>query len=113
MRRRSGGLIHSLSIVFPAYNDAGTIASMVVSARRTARQLTNDYEIVVVAAETRDGTGSILDELEALVPELRVVRHGENRGYGAALRSGFTAATKELVFYTDGDAPFDPPGLPR
>ena len=113
MRRPSGGLIHSLSIVFPAYNDAGTIASMVVSARRTARNLTNDYEIVVVDDGSRDGTGSILDELEALVPELRVLRHGENRGYGAALRSGFAAATKDLVFYTDGDAQFDPRELPR
>jgi glycosyltransferase involved in cell wall biosynthesis len=113
MRRFSGGLIHSLSIVFPAYNDAGTIASMVVSARRTARQLTDDFEILVVDDGSRDGTGSILAELEALVPELRVLRHGENRGYGAALRTGFSAATKELVFYTDGDAQFDPRELPR
>jgi glycosyltransferase involved in cell wall biosynthesis len=108
MRRPSGGLIHSLTIVFPAYNDAGTIASMVVSARRTARRLASDFEILVVDDGSRDGTGSILDELEALVPELRVLRHGENRGYGAALRTGFEAATKDLVFYTDGDAQFDP-----
>jgi glycosyltransferase involved in cell wall biosynthesis len=113
MRRPSGGLIHSITLVFPAYNDAGTIASMVLSARRTARKLTSDFEIVVVDDGSRDGTQSILDELEALVPELRVLRHGDNRGYGAALRSGFAAATKDLVFYTDGDAQFDPRELPR
>jgi glycosyltransferase involved in cell wall biosynthesis len=107
-----GGVIHSLSIVFPAYNDAGTIASMVLSVRRTARGLTRDFEILVVDDGSRDGTGAILDELEALVPELRVLRHGENRGYGAALRTGFDAATKDLVFYTDGDAQFDPRELP-
>jgi glycosyltransferase involved in cell wall biosynthesis len=104
----SGGPIHSLTVVFPAFNDAGTIASMVVSARRTARRLTDDYEIVVVDDGSRDGTDAILDELRSVVPELHVVRHEENRGYGAALRSGFQAATKDLVFYTDGDAQFDP-----
>jgi glycosyltransferase involved in cell wall biosynthesis len=113
MRRPPGGTIHSLSIVFPAYNDAGTIASMVLSARRTARKVTNDFEILVVDDGSRDGTDSILDELDSLVPELRVLRHEENRGYGAALRTGFAAATKELVFYTDGDAQFDPRELPR
>src|SRR3972149_2995924 len=113
MRRPSGGLIHSLSLVSPAYNAAGTIASMIVSARRTARKLTDDYEILVVDDGSRDATASILDELEALVPELRVLRHRDNRGYGAALRTGFDASTKDLVFYTDGDAQFDPRELPR
>ncbi|MGH9323133.1 MAG: glycosyltransferase family 2 protein [Vicinamibacteria bacterium] len=95
-------------MVFPAYNDAGTIASMVVSARRTARKLTEDFEILVVDDGSRDGTRAILDELQTLVPELRVLTHEENRGYGEALRSGFHAATKDLLFYTDGDAQFDP-----
>jgi len=85
---------------------------MIVSARRTLRQLTDDYEIVVVDDGSRDGTGAILDELGELVRELRVIHHEENRGYGAALRSGFRAATKDLVFYTDGDAQFDPRELP-
>ncbi len=98
----------SISVVFPAFNDAGTIASMVVSARRTTRRWTEDYEIIVVNDGSRDGTAELLDELCDLVPELRVIHHPENRGYGAALRSGFQAATKELVFYTDGDAQFDP-----
>jgi glycosyltransferase involved in cell wall biosynthesis len=100
--------IRSITVVFPAYNDAGTIASVVLAARRTVRRLTSDYEIVVVDDGSRDGTGAILGELKALLPELRLVRHEENRGYGAALKSGFRSATKELVFYTDSDAQFDP-----
>jgi glycosyltransferase involved in cell wall biosynthesis len=102
--RRSVGL----SVVFPAYNDAGTIASMVVSARLAARELVDDYEIVVVNDGSADHTAEVLTELEAVFPELRVVHHAKNRGYGGALRSGFQTASKDLVFYTDGDAQYDP-----
>jgi len=98
----------TLTVVFPAYNDAGTIASMVVAARLTARRVTDDFEIVVVNDGSVDQTGDILIELEKWIPELRVVHHASNQGYGSALRSGFARATKELVFYTDGDAQFDP-----
>jgi glycosyltransferase involved in cell wall biosynthesis len=98
----------SLSILFPAFNDAGTIGSLVVLARSVARRLTPDFEIVVVNDGSQDYTASLLDELARLVPELRVLHHPVNLGYGAALRSGFKAATKDLLFYTDGDAQFDP-----
>ncbi len=101
--------IRSLSVVFPAYNDAGTIASMVVSAMATARKLTTDYEVVVVDDASRDHTGEILAELERLFPHhLRVIRHAQNRGYGGAIRSGFAHARNEWIFYTDGDAQYDP-----
>jgi glycosyltransferase involved in cell wall biosynthesis len=101
--------ISSLSLVFPAYNDAGTIASMVVTAAATARTLTDDYEVVVVNDASRDHTGQVLAELERLYPGvLRVITHPENRGYGGAIRSGFSNAAKEWIFYTDGDAQYDP-----
>jgi len=86
---------------------------MVLSARRSARRLTSDYEIVVVNDGSQDQTPEILDELGRVVPELRVLEHDVNRGYGAALRTGFRAATKELVFYTDGDGQFDPRELEK
>jgi glycosyltransferase involved in cell wall biosynthesis len=98
----------SISAFFPAYNDAGTIASMVVVADRTLRELTDDYEIIIVNDGSPDHTADILDDLAARYPHLRVVTHPQNRGYGGALRSGFAHATKELVFYTDGDAQYDP-----
>jgi glycosyltransferase involved in cell wall biosynthesis len=98
----------SISAFFPAYNDAGTIASMVVVTDRTLRDLTDDYEIIVVNDGSPDHTGEILDDLAARYPRLRVVTHPRNRGYGGALRSGFAHATKDLVFYTDGDAQYDP-----
>ena len=96
-----------MSIFFPAYNDWGTIASLVVLAAAVARELTDDWEIIVVNDASPDHTPLILDELTRYVPHLRVVAHERNRGYGGALRSGFAAATKEYVFYTDGDAQYD------
>ena len=98
----------SMTGFFPAYNDSGTIASMVVVADMTLRQLTDDYEIIVVNDGSPDHCGSILAELQNRYPNLRVVTHPQNRGYGGALRSGFTNATKDLIFYTDGDAQYDP-----
>ena len=105
--------ISSISALFPAYNDAGTIASVVLSARAALGRLSHDYEIIVVNDGSRDHTGEVLTELEQLLPELRVIHHSVNQGYGAALRTGFAAATKDLVFYTDGDAQFDPREITR
>lgn len=100
-----------LSIFFPAYNDSGTIASLVIEARVTAQKLTQDFEVIVVNDGSADHTAEILDELARTYPEVRVIHHPQNRGYGGALRSGFSGSTKELIFYTDGDAQYDPSEL--
>ena len=98
----------SVSAVFPAYNDAGTIPSMVICAMRTLPLITDDYEVVVVNDGSADHTAEVLNELARLYPKhLRVIHHLKNRGYGGALHSGFMAAEKEWVFYTDGDAQYD------
>jgi glycosyltransferase involved in cell wall biosynthesis len=98
-----------LSVFFPAYNDAGTIASLVITSVKVAATLTNDYEVIVINDGSTDDTAKILDELARIYPEhVRIVHHERNRGYGGALRSGFAAARKEFVFYTDGDAQYDP-----
>lgn len=98
----------SISAFFPAYNDGGTIPSMVLTALIALRQVTDDFEIIVVNDGSADYTAKVLDELAQRVPELRVIHHPQNRGYGGALRTGFAAATKEWVFYTDGDAQYNP-----
>jgi glycosyltransferase involved in cell wall biosynthesis len=97
-----------LSVFFPAYNDSGTIASLVITAVRTAERLTPDYEVIVVNDGSADRTAEILDELARLYPRVKIVHHERNRGYGGALRSGFETASREFVFYTDGDAQYDP-----
>jgi len=112
-REHAGPASRGLSIFFPAYNDGGTIASLVLIARRTAQRLTSDYEIIVVNDGSSDRTAEVLDELAKAYPEVRIIRHERNRGYGGALRTGFAAATKEFIFYTDGDAQYDPGDLER
>lgn len=98
----------SLSIFFPAYNDWGTIATMVTMAHRIARSLTDDFEVTVVNDASPDHVNEVLEELRRMYPgTLRVVVHERNRGYGGALKSGFASATKDFIFYTDGDAQYD------
>ncbi len=105
--------ISSISAVFPAYNDAGTIPSMVLTSLIALRQVTDDYEVIVTNDGSKDATGAVLQELAARFPELKVITHETNKGYGQALRSGFAAATKDWIFYTDGDAQYNPLEMPR
>ena len=91
----------------PAYNEAGNIERAVRAAAEAGARA-GTHEVVVVDDGSRDATGERLAALSAeLGPRLRVVRHEHNRGYGAALRSGFAAAEGDLVFYTDSDNQFD------
>lgn len=98
----------ALSLVLPAFNEDANIARAVRDAAAAGRSLVGDHEVVVVDDGSRDGTAAVLEELaRELGPRLVVVRHPRNRGYGAALRSGFAATRGELVFYTDSDNQFD------
>ena len=96
-----------ISVFFPAYNDAATIRALVTKALNVLPTLTDDFEVIVVNDGSSDGTRAKLDALAKSHPELRVVHHSRNEGYGAALRSGFSAAQKDLIFYTDGDGQYD------
>lgn len=98
----------SISVFFPAYNDGGTIASMVIAALHTCAKLTTDYEVIVGNDASTDYTAEVLDDLASRYEHVRILHHPRNLGYGGNLRNGFAAATKELVFYTDGDAQYDP-----
>jgi glycosyltransferase involved in cell wall biosynthesis len=96
-----------ISVFFPAYNDEASIGGLVTEALALLPALTDDFEVIVVDDGSTDGTARVLEGLARADRRVRVVRHGVNRGYGAALRTGFASATKDLVFYTDGDGQYD------
>ncbi len=104
----------SLSVFFPAYNDAPSLPALIHKTFAVLEQYVDDYEVVVVNDGSSDDTGAVLEELSReFSPHLRVETHPENRGYGGALRTGFATATREFVFYTDGDGQYDVGELPR
>lgn len=99
----------SISALFPAYNDAPTIGGLVEKTFQFLSTSGREFEIIVVDDGSKDSTPQVLQQLGARYGSVfRVIRHPVNRGYGAALRSGFAAATKDFVFYTDGDSQYDP-----
>jgi glycosyltransferase involved in cell wall biosynthesis len=104
----------SLSVFFPAYNDAPSLPKLIAKTFAALEQYVEDYEVIVINDGSRDNTGAVLEELRVShEPYMRVITHEQNRGYGGALRSGFAAARKTWVFYTDGDGQYDVSELPR
>ena len=106
-------LCRSLSVFFPAYNDAPSLPELIGKTFGALQTAVVDYEVIVVNDGSFDDTAQVLLGLQSRYgPRLQVITHPKNRGYGGALRSGFEAATKELVFYTDGDSQYDVNELP-
>ena len=97
----------SLSVFFPCYNEQDSLPSTAEHALDVLGKLGIDYELIIVNDGSSDATAEIADRIAGGNPNVKVVHHKTNLGYGAALQSGFRAAAKQLVFYTDGDGQFD------
>jgi len=106
----------SISVFFPCYNEQDNVSRTTEQALAVLEKLGADFEVIIVDDGSSDATGRIADEIAGRNSSVKVVHHPTNLGYGAALQSGFKTATKQLVFYTDGDGQFDitemPPLLP-
>jgi len=103
----SSGAVQELSVVLPAFNEEANIEDVVRKCAAYLSERVPEYELLVVDDGSRDRTGPIIDGLVKEFSRLRPLHHPQNRGYGAALRTGFDAAVKRFVFYMDGDGQFD------
>src|SRR5688572_9956775 len=99
--------VSTLSVVLPAYNEAGVIRETVQSARDFLGSRFQDFEIIVVDDGSRDETGTFVQSIAAGDGRVRLLQHEHNRGYGEALRSGFRAARYDWIFLMDADGQFD------
>ncbi|HBL51789.1 MAG: hypothetical protein A3D24_01840 [Candidatus Blackburnbacteria bacterium RIFCSPHIGHO2_02_FULL_39_13] len=97
----------SISVFFPCYNDSKSIGVLVESSISLLPKLTEDYEVIVIDDGSKDDSRDVLNKLAKKYEKLKLVFHEKNRGYGGALQSGFKTASKDLVFYTDGDGQYD------
>lgn len=99
----------SLTLFFPVYNEEENIRELVENTVRTVEEspYVRDYEVLIIDDGSTDGTARLADRLASEYPHVRVIHHAKNRGYGAALRTGIQEASKEYVFFTDGDRQFD------
>lgn len=100
-----------LSIVIPVYNEAATIAKIVDLVRSV--EVGMEKEILLVDDCSRDGTRDVLERLGNGAADLKVLLHDENQGKGKALRTGFEAATGDIVLIQDADLEYDPTEYPR
>lgn len=103
-----------MSVVLPAFNEAGNLRRVVPEAAETLTQMQFDWEVLIVDDGSADATSAVAHELEMLFPgRIKLIQHPTNKGYGAALRSGFQAASKALLFFTDADGQFSFAELPQ
>jgi glycosyltransferase involved in cell wall biosynthesis len=96
----------SLSISFPAYNEESNIGAAIEHAVRVASSLVDDFEVIVVDDGSADHTADVVHEYATRHPQVRLVEHSVNQGYGAAVFDGLTAGIKEWAFFTDSDLQF-------
>jgi glycosyltransferase involved in cell wall biosynthesis len=110
--RTAAGQFNKLSIFFPMWNEEQYVHRAVAAAREVCEWLAADgeirnYELIIVDDASTDATPVLADELAAADPHVRVVHHATNRKLGGSIKTGFAAATGDLILYTDADLPFE------
>ena len=104
---------YSISVFFPCYNDEKSIGKLVKDVFEILRKVSSDHEVIVVDDDSHDESRKILNKLTKKYNKLKLVFHDRNMGYGGSLRSGFKNASKDIIFYTDGDGQYDVKELPN
>ncbi|MCS7234577.1 MAG: glycosyltransferase family 2 protein [Armatimonadota bacterium] len=102
-----------ISAFLPCHNEEGNVERVVAAVVRALEVLQVPFEVIVVDDGSTDGTAEVARRLADSDPRVRLVQHPHNLGYGAALRTGFSASRYPWIFFTDGDGQFDPQDLVR
>lgn len=110
-RSRAGIPVQSISVIIPAYNDETTVSKLVQDTDCLLKEISDDYEIVVVNDGSKDNTLAVLQELAQKFKNLRLIHHERNQGFGRTIKELYLAGTKELVFSLPGDYQFAPKEL--
>lgn len=97
----------TLSVFFPCYNEEKNVGTLLTNTLQFLPTISDDYEIIVVDDGSQDATAEIVKSFARKNDRVRLIRHEKNRGYGAALRTGFDNCNKDYIFFTDGDNQFD------
>ena len=100
-------IVRDISVIFPAFNEEANIRCTIETAIKVLPKVATRWEIIVVDDGSNDATALICDDLKARYSEVEVIRHGQNRGYGAALKSGIRSAKYGLIFLSDPDGQFN------
>jgi len=95
----------SISFVLPMYNEAANVEETVAKLSRLAKELTDDYEIILSDDASSDRSGNIAEGLAKQEPHIKCVRLNKNTKFGGALSAGLKNASKEIIVYTDADMP--------
>jgi len=114
----TGPTFEKLSVFYPMWNEEDYIERALAFGKRACEDLVErgdiqDYELIVVDDKSTDRTPELADALAANDPHVRVIHHERNRKLGGSMKTGFAAATGDLILYTDADLPFDMNELPR
>lgn len=97
----------SVSVFFPCFNDAKTIGKLINTSIKVLKKVSSSYEVIVINDGSTDNSKEVVEEIVKKNKKVRLINHSKNKGYGGALRTGFKAAKKNLIFYTDGDGQYD------
>jgi glycosyltransferase involved in cell wall biosynthesis len=99
--------LSSVSFFCPAYHDERNLPILIPRVSQFLSEIANTFEIIIVEDGSPDKTGEVANKMAKEFPNVRVIHHAKNMGYGVALRDGYAAAKYEYVMYTDGDNQYD------
>jgi cellulose synthase/poly-beta-1,6-N-acetylglucosamine synthase-like glycosyltransferase len=113
LRAPDAPVLSGLTAFVPVHDEVESLAGVAAGLLAVLPSVADRWELVIVDDGSRDGTDAVADAITRRHPHVRVVRHAQNRGYGAALRTGLLTARYDAIFWMDGDGQFDARDLPR